>query len=432
MWVGVDDTDGPNAGCTTWVLTELLRLGRELDLDPIGLPRLVRLNPNVPFKTRGNAALSVRLGHGHGPAQRAGAIDGAPVRVYERGRNPSPADREEFTERAWKRVVESAPDVEGTDPAMVVTARRPSAGLYWKAVRELVPVGEARRALEKVGALVRLRGDAQGLVGAAASLAWPARRVTWELIAYRRAERLGTPRSVDSASVRAAERSDPHLFLCHDPATRRLLVAPHTACPILYGLRATDPRSALRSMRTVRSEEVDRWVLFRTNQATGDHLLPRTAQEIGPYTSAIVRGTVVGLPHVRPGGHVSFRVADRVGAEVECLAFEPTKTLPRIAQNLRAGDRVVVWGGTAEDPALRLEGIRLLRTARTTLRAPPPCPACGLVTRSLGTGRGFKCPGCGGRLPPERAVRRSVARTAVPGEYLPTASARRHLAVLAA
>ena len=72
MWIGVDDTDGPNGGCTTHVLTELIRVAADRGFDVLGEPRLVRLNPNVPWKTRGNAALSVRVGRGVGPRARVG------------------------------------------------------------------------------------------------------------------------------------------------------------------------------------------------------------------------------------------------------------------------------------------------------------------------------------------------------------------------
>src|SRR5262245_31853751 len=57
--IGIDDTDSPSGGCTTYTMAliseELQRLGFEID----GYPCLVRLNPNVPLKTRGNAALAL-------------------------------------------------------------------------------------------------------------------------------------------------------------------------------------------------------------------------------------------------------------------------------------------------------------------------------------------------------------------------------------
>ncbi|MGD0250590.1 MAG: DUF1743 domain-containing protein, partial [Thermoplasmata archaeon] len=214
-----------------------------------------------------------------------------------------------------------------------------------------------------------------------------------------------------------------------DPRTRRLLVSPHTACPVLFGLRSTRSGPVLRARRTIRSEPVDRWVLFRTNQGSGDHLASRSAGDLAPYLSARFRATVTSPPEVRPGGHVLLRVTGDDGATVDCLAFEPTKTLPRVAQRLLPGDRLVLWGSRGRDSPFRLEGIRLVGLVdRGVGRRLPRCDACDRATRSLGTARGYRCPSCHRRFPPE-AGRPRRAKTSLPlGEYHPTPSARRHLA----
>ena len=429
MWVGVDDTDSPRGGCTTHVLTDLVALARDRGLDLIGEPRLVRLNPNIPWKTRGNAALSARFGHGRGRRRRIGEVEGRAVWSRANGHPPTRGERESFMDEAWTRVLRLARSGDpGTDPALVVAPRQPAAELYRRAVREVVPVSAARTALQQAGAVWRTLGGDAGLVGAAAAIAWPGRRVTWEAIAYRPSDALSATRSVDAASVRAAQRSIPGLFLCHDPRTRRLLVAPHTACPILYGLRATSPSAALAGRRRIVSETVDRWLLFRTNQGTGDHLVRRPADSIAAYESGVVDGIVVGPPEVVRGGHVRFPVADRTHSVIECLAFEPTKTLPRVARTLEPGDRVRVWGGRAAGPGLRLEGLTIVRERpRLSPPRPPRCSACGLRSRSLGAHRGYRCPGCRARFPPEAAERSPRPTLYPPGTYHPTPSARRHL-----
>ena len=430
MWIGIDDTDSTRGGCTTWVLTELLALAREERVDLIGEPRLVRLNPNIPWKTRGNAALSARFGSGEGPRRRLGEIDGRPVWSYDRGRPIPPGDSEGFRAAAWERVLAGSRLGEpGTDPAIVVTDRRLPAALYWRAVREVVPVNEVRALLDSRGVWWRTRGSERGLVGASASIAWPGHHPTWELSSYRERGRIGRSRRIDAESVRSAARRYPDLFLCHDARTRRLLVAPHTACPVLYGLRSTRPEPLFRARRTVRSEPVDRWVVFRTNQGTGDHLASRPAHALGPYMAARVRATVVSGPKVLPGGHVRLSLVGEDGVAFSCLAFEPTKTLPKVAAGLAPGDRLEVWGSRGDDPTFRLEGIRIVRLVpRVGPPRPPDCEECGRPTRSLGTGRGYRCPSCRRRFPPERAVRDRTAPRYPPGEYHPTPSARRHLA----
>jgi tRNA(Ile2)-agmatinylcytidine synthase len=432
IWLGIDDTDSPEGGCTTWVLTELLALAREEDVDLIGEPRLVRLNPNIPWRTRGNAALAARFGRGRGPRRRLGEVSGRPIWSFAEGGALSSVRESIFVDRAWDRVRESSRLGEPrTDPALVAVRHRLPAHLYARAVREVVPIEDARRYLESVGAVVHAEGDGRGVVGASAAITWPGRRVTWELIAYRPISREGARRRVDAASVRAAARSHPRLFLCHDPRTRRLLVTPHTPCPILFGLRATDPESPMRARAEVISEPVDRWVLFRTNQGTGDHLRSRRAREVEPFGAGRVSGRVLEAPRSLKGGHVQLRIQDPVGDVLETIAFEPTKTLPHIASGLAPGDRVVVWGSRDAGATLKMEGIRVLSLApRWSPPTSPSCPDCLRATRSLGRLRGFRCPQCRRRFPPEAAVRTRRPATVKRGDYHPTPSARRHLAPL--
>lgn len=432
IWVGIDDTDSPRGGCTTWVLTELLSLARDEAVDLIGEPRLVRLNPNVPWKTRGNAALAARFGRGRGPRRRIGEAGGRPLWSFSSGQPLPRSEEREFLERAWERVLKSSRVGEPrTDPALVAYRRALPARWYYRAVREIIPVAEARRYLESVGATVRARGSGRGIVGASAAIAWPGRRVTWELIAYRPVDREGARRRVDASSVRSAARDHSGLFLCYDPRTRRLLVTPHTPCPILFGLRGTDPRSPMQGRREVDSEPVDRWVLFRTNQGTGDHLVPRRAREWVAFGSGRVTGRVAEAPRTLRGGHVLLRVADSEGVELDAIAFEPTKTLPGIVRSLAPGDRVQVWGSRGSGRVVKMEGLRVLALVpRWTSGSPPMCPDCHRGTRSMGTVRGFRCPQCRRRFPPETLVRTRQPSFLERGEYHPTPSARRHLAPL--
>jgi tRNA(Ile2)-agmatinylcytidine synthase len=429
MRLGVDDTDGPEGGCTTHLLTELVALGRSEGLDVLGEPNLVRLNPNVPWKTRGNAALAVTLGHGTGPAREIGVVEGTPVLAFARGRAPTSGERDRFAEDAWIRVCASSSRSANTDPALVIGDGPLPESLYRSAVTAVVDPNAVEAQLHEAGAWFRTMNSNRGLVGAAAAVAWPGRRRTWELISYRAAGATG-PRSVDNASVLDVARREPDLFLCHDPRTRRLLVAPHTPCPILFGLRSRSSEAALRARVGVRSEPVGRWMLFRTNQGTGDHLRAPPEFPLAPFTPAKLRGTLVGRPSILRGGHVGLRL-DTEGIAVDCRVFEPTKALPAVARELREGDEVELWGGTGPDPTFRVEGIRVLRLAtRASPPLAPTCPSCDRRAGSLGTARGYRCGSCRRRWPPEAATRRPGRAGPARGTYHPTPSARRHLAPL--
>src|SRR5437899_625536 len=89
LWIGVDDTDSLRGMCTTFLAAELVRdLTRDFEL--IGYPRLVRLNPNIPWKTRGNAAVCLRIGSGRGRPMTVGELGGRPIQMFPRGRGDEP------------------------------------------------------------------------------------------------------------------------------------------------------------------------------------------------------------------------------------------------------------------------------------------------------------------------------------------------------
>src|SRR5437879_7165543 len=87
LWIGIDDTDSLQGMCTTYLATEIVRdLTQEFDL--IGFPRLVRLNPNIPWKTRGNGAVCLRIGRGEGPKSIVVSIAGRDIVFSRHGRTP--------------------------------------------------------------------------------------------------------------------------------------------------------------------------------------------------------------------------------------------------------------------------------------------------------------------------------------------------------
>ena len=83
LYIGLDDTDSVRGGCTTWLATEIIIELSEFDL--VCHPRLVRLNPNVPWKTRGNGAVSLAFGKGVGSKQKVGSFGDTEIYAFERG-----------------------------------------------------------------------------------------------------------------------------------------------------------------------------------------------------------------------------------------------------------------------------------------------------------------------------------------------------------
>src|SRR5438046_9938317 len=178
LWIGVDDTDSLRGMCTTFLATEIVR-DLTADFDLIGYPRLVRLNPNIPWKTRGNGAVCMGFGEGVGRPFVVGSIAGRPIQAYSRGRTISEqaavADRIAPLVERWSRFDDST-----TNPAFAVLRGQPTPTLYWRAVRGVVSKGSAQDGARGLG-VVRPYKNGRGLIGALAAIARRPRDRTHEL-----------------------------------------------------------------------------------------------------------------------------------------------------------------------------------------------------------------------------------------------------------
>src|SRR5439155_75021 len=240
LWIGVDDTDSLRGMCTTFLAAELVRdLTRDFDL--VGYPRLVRLNPNIPWKTRGNAAVCLRIGSGRGEPMTVGELGGRPIQTFPRGRCDEPParvlDRVSRLVERWSRI-----DDEMTNPGFTISPTAARAWLYWRAVRRIVTMDEAVAAAS-TSAIVRGYKDGRGIIGALAATSWRPRDRTYEVLCYRKESIWGTGREIVPESVKEMDIRFPSTFNNYDYDNERVVIAPHSPCPILFGIRGDEPRT---------------------------------------------------------------------------------------------------------------------------------------------------------------------------------------------
>lgn len=419
LWIGVDDTDSLRGMCTTFLATEFVRELTQ-DLDLIGYPRLVRLNPNIPWKTRGNGAVAMAVGKGRGKPEVVGCIDGKAVRIFPRG--DAGCDPEAVLGRLVP-LVERWSDLEedGTEPGLVVLSRKPQPSLYWSAVRGIVPKEDAVRAIRGIGVSHSWKGG-RGLIGASAACAWRPHDRTWEVLAYRKRERWGTPRTVDPASVRLMDRRFLSTFNNYDTENERVVIAPRTPCPVLLGIRGNCPDDLRRAFETIRAESADRWLVFLTNQGTDDHVGPNPRPS--PWTAGCFRGSVSQTPRTLPGGHVVFGLGSQ-----DVTVYEPAKQFRTIARGLIPGDVVEVIGSVRDEPrTINAEKIHVIALAPMRVKVSNPfCPCCGRRMKSMGKQAPFRCPRCRTRADRSDAAYQVLERRIRRGWYEPPAGSRRHL-----
>jgi tRNA(Ile2)-agmatinylcytidine synthase len=281
------------------------------------------------------------------------------------------------------------------------------------------------------GQLSQASGTGRGLIGATSAVAWPGDPHTWELLAYRSRERWGTPREVEVASVRAMEDEVPTTFDSFDEKSRTVTMVPSSPCPVLLGIRGTEPGDLPGALDMIEGERPEGWMVFRTNQGTDDHLVVRELAEALPYENVVVRGTVQqGLATIS-GGHVIFPLEED-GVRLDVAAYEPTKGFRTVVRQLRDGDRVVACGSVREEPrTLNLEKLKVLSFGEPVEHikvANPKCPECGKGMKSVGTEAGYRCPKCGARAGENEATYEERRRTLDLGWHEVPTSARRHLA----
>ncbi|MEA2054604.1 MAG: tRNA(Ile)(2)-agmatinylcytidine synthase [Candidatus Thermoplasmatota archaeon] len=424
MWLGIDDTDSRKGMCTTHLAGDIIMEINKHGMDIIGMPRLVRLNPNIPWKTRGNGAIAIQFGKGKGKRKRIGYVNGDRYCYAKKISDGTDEDIKGITEGVDKIVRKRAMiESEQTNPGLVISEKKPPYWIYKKAVKSVVSIDEAKNILEKMNASYIPYKNGRGVIGATAAIAWHPYDKTYELITYRN----GGKRWVDEYSVKEMDEKFKITFDNYDYENSHIQITPNSPCPIMYGIRGDNEDKLVGAMNTVISGEIKRWLLFETNQGTDEHLQKKRIGDVIPYESAIITGKVCREPRTIKGGHVIFSICD--GDEMECAAYEPTKNFRETVRQLRIGDRITVYGGVRKKPiTLNVEKIKIHELAEIREKKENPiCQKCGKHMKSIGKGKGYRCTKCGERVEEKDAIFKKAERWIKPGFYEVPVVARRHL-----
>jgi tRNA(Ile2)-agmatinylcytidine synthase len=415
MHIGLDDTDSTRKGCTTYVaallVEKLLKLGASFS----DYPNLIRLNPNVPWKTRGNGALCLRIQHDEA--------------VEDKIKETVTSTVEEQSDLQYR----------GTDPGIVFlgTTRIPREvqAFAKNTITGIVNLRDAVKLLRKFNGEALAFKNGRGIIGALAAVGETLQADhTYEIIAYRTPENHGSKRKVDEASIFEMDKATrPYTFNNVETEKKRIIITPRGPDPILFGIRGETPDIVKTAFQMVKVlEPVERWVIFRTNQGTDAHLKRvKELSQITPYIPVIAKGTVSTSPRMVRGRHVIFSIRDK-NSEVDCAAYEPTGTLRATAKKLIVGDYLEVYGGVRAPSqnkplTINLEKILLLRLAPQIVYRNPVCPTCSKRLKSMGINKGFRCDKCGTRYTELTKVEIRVKRELKKGLYITSTRSQRHL-----
>jgi len=379
-WIGLDDTDTLSGGCTTYefhsLIEELSKLSKggspwSIPKDP----RLVRLWPFASKRTRGNAALALKI-------------------------EPMEGKEEcllEFLDTWYKSLKQRISELEviqshhserrqyPPEPCLIYLQNQ-YPDFYWSAVRGNVLFDDAKKIVmsDENSRIWGSEGKMSGLIGSLAAISWTGSNdFTWELTAYRLKKNMNLERKICLESVESMSKRFPETILNRDPTSEKPLISPNTPCPVLYGIRSENEKEAELAHDYLQSfdenEGYSSFQIWRTNQATGDHI------------KNTFEGLLKSRPKILKGGHVLLEVELIIQEPcIETLiAFEESGDVKKLANNLTEGDKIRWQGLKCPSGEIHLERLKLIEGV-VRKRERPICE-CGKRYESSGKNQPLRC-----------------------------------------
>ena len=407
LCIGLDDTDSIKGMCTTYLGYRLVDLLKKEKAEFVDYPRLVRFNPNVPWKTRGNGAVGLKI-----KTSNPQKIKKMAIKLLQRysevsnGANPAIAFYE--------------------NDVIPVALKEFSRLALWRLIKR----GMARRVAKQNNIESFCLGNGQGLVGAIGVIGYEFDDNTLELLSYRKRSQFGKLRDIRSDDVKRIHEKIPGTFSSYDVIKHQVMIAPRGPDPVFYGIRGDDPDSLLQASKMIKtSESLDGYMLFKSNQGTSDHLRNNlNADDLTPYSSGIITGKISQKPAIYRGGHVFFTVLARQ-QKIKCVIYKESGITNNMMK-LELDDKVQVGGGVRKatknhSRVLNVEFVRVLHLVQKHRMVNPSCKRCNKKMKSKGKGQGFQCVKCKDRS--QKRQKEPISRDICKSLYLPVLSSQRHL-----
>ncbi len=408
LHIGLDDTDSRKGMCTTFLAYKIVEYLRNEQTKFLDYPRLIRFNPNIPWKTRGNGAVALK-------------IETKYPRLIKRN--------------IIRFVKKYSATKDGANPGLVFFESKDIPEDFSKfakvALSHLVRRNEVKKFINNNGIETFHLGNGQGLIGAIGAIGYRFRDHTFELIKYRNNMNLGKKREIFKDSVkRMQQMTFLKTFNSFDETNDRILIAPHGQDPVFFGIRGENVRAVIKGASIIRSREQScGYMIFRTNQGTSDHLQNELdIRNLKPFSSGYVSGRISTKPQIEVGGHVFFSITND-GIDISCAVYKPTG-ITKIASKLLEGDSVRIGGGIRKASKnhkriLNIEFLEVLDLKKHVINLNPYCNTCKKRMKSKGRNQGYQCTKCG-KISLNK-IQQEIPRQINKTFYLPISSSHRHL-----
>jgi len=407
LHIGFDDTDSRNGMCTTYLAYKIINDLKKTDVEFLDYPKLIRFNPNIPWKTRGNGAVGMSI----------------------------KSNEPEKIKKLVKNSVIKYSDIKnGANPGLVFLQDDIIPSFLFDLSKDALYKLIHRTDIKKFSRKSKLElfnlGNGQGLIGALGVIGYRFSDHTFELLSYRARKNFGTKRIIKKNLVKRMQKESKNTFNSYDEENDNVLITPNGPDPVFYGIRGEDPKSVIYASKMLtHSEKLDGYMVFKTNQGTGDHLKNKIdIEKFQPYTSGTISGSVSSIPNIERGGHVFFMLNTQ-NKTIKCAVYKPTK-ITHIAKNLTIGDKVLLGGGVRKasrnhSRVFNIEFLHIKKLAEVKKQKNPFCQKCKKHMKSEGMNQGFKCIKCNNTSQQKNTI--IIPRQIKVGLYIPTSSAHRHL-----
>ncbi|MGH9998243.1 MAG: TiaS agmantine-binding domain-containing protein [Nitrosopumilaceae archaeon] len=408
LHIGFDDTDSRKGMCTTFLAYKIVEYLKKEHAQFLDYPYLIRFNPNIPWKTRGNGAVAIKI-------------------------------KTEKPDTIKKNIIEFIKKYssinEGANPGLVFYQKEKIPEHFSNfsklALCQLINRNKAKEFTTKNDIESFYLGNGQGLVGSVGAIGYSFDDHTFEFISYRDESNFGKKREISKESVKEMQNlTHSRTFNSFDEEKNRVLIAPHGPDPVLFGVRGENIESVLKGASLVKAaENFAGYMVFRSNQGTGAHLKNELdVSSLKPFSSGTITGKISDLPKIELGGHVIFAIIKN-GQKVQCAVYKPTG-ITQIASKLIKGDLVKVGGGIRKASknhkrTLNVEFLRVLELEKNLRMVNPLCHACKKRMKSKGKNQDFECIKCGSTS--KHKTLEEIPREIEKRLYLPIMSAHRHL-----
>jgi len=413
--IGLDDFDSPYGLCTTYLGAHIALKLTELGFNFVDYPYLVRLNPNIPWKTRGNAAISLSLSVSKDKLKDVRDIVLRHIHT--------------FVIPEFKKTQPAVAFYYSPIPKIPYTLKR----IYYQALRDLTTLHEVIKLASSIsyGVIEVWAEDksSRGIIGALAAVGAEFKDYTFELLAYRKKEKWAEERFVDARSVKWMDDFLGNSLTFDNIDGDRILITPRGPDPVLFGIRGDIPEALFLGFNWLKHEDIDLWCLYKTNQGTNAHIVKIPSLCLAkPYQTIRTRVRVDKV--AKEKGKVILNVSDNFTC-AKVIFYRPAGKMRKLAEDLKEGDWVEIVGTIVDRDEncwiINAEEFIIIELSPLETHRNPFCPKCG--RRLISGGKdSLRCPSCGFKMSKKTKLIMLTSRKLKEGfRIIPPSKAHRHL-----